>query len=117
MNGKDLGSACAALQTLVGEGADLEATDAAIAMLPTEQRLVLVARLDRRIAELQARTATNTGLPCPDCGTKQQRILIENQNDGSLFVRIAWPIPADKRVSEVKAMCRFLKSFVGREGL
>ncbi len=111
MNSNKLGSSFAALESLIGEGADLEATDAAIAQLTPEQRHALAARLDHRIAELQARAATNSGLPCPGCGMKQQRVAIENQTDGSLVVRISYQIPAAKRSAEVKGLAQILKGF------
>ncbi len=111
MTSNTLSNAFQALETLIGEGADLEATDAAIAQLTPEQRHAMATRLDHRLAELQARAAANTGLPSPDCGTKQQRLAIENQTDGSLVVRISYQIPAAKRTSELKGLARVLKGF------
>lgn len=53
----------------------------------------------------------NTGLNCPDCGTKQRKIDVVNMPDGGLFVRLSGIVVASERNKEIDGICGMLNMF------
>ena len=52
----------------------------------------------------------NTGLPCPDCGKKQERVSVWWNGD-ELLVRMSVSIERSKVAKEIKGLCSLLKMF------
>lgn len=74
-----------------------------------ETALVAAGYVPKPHADVEERA----GMPCPDCGQKQKRWDIQRQTDGSLAVRLAYLIPAEKIAKEIKALCSLLRKFIG----
>ena len=52
-----------------------------------------------------------TGLPCPDCGAKQDKITMRRDSDGALFLRLSAHAPAASVKSELAGMIKLLKGW------